>query len=277
MPVPISPALPPPSWRSFPNRETLRMKQADPLRPLDAARIARRALPLLDLTDLTETCTSDAVEALCARARTNAVAAVCVWPRFVALAERALAGSDVRIATVVNFPDGADDTAAAVAETLAAIADGADEIDLVLPYRALLNGEAATARTMVMAVREVCHDRLLKVILETGMLPDIAMITQASQLSLGAGADFIKTSTGKTPISATTEAAEAMLTVIREWGGTRTVGLKVSGGLRRVEDAATYLAAADRIMGPDWARSATFRLGASSLLDDLIRVLGSDR
>ncbi|WP_342151401.1 deoxyribose-phosphate aldolase [Methylorubrum sp. SB2] len=243
------------------------MTAADPL-PQD---VAARAIALLDLTDLSEGSTEEAVRGLCERAQRHAVAAVCVWPRFVAGAAQALAGSGVRIATVVNFPDGGEDVAGTVAETRATIEDGADEIDLVLPYRALLRGDSETARAMVAAVREACGAKGLKVILETGMLPDTETVTQASRLALEAGADFLKTSTGKTPVSATPEAAEAMLLAIRENGG--RVGLKVSGGLRRVEDAARYLALADRIMGPDWVSPDTFRIGASSLLDDLIRAV----
>lgn len=249
------------------------MTAAAPLPPDEAARVAARALPLLDLTDLSEGCTPEAVAALCARAEDHAVAAICVWPRFVAPVTRRLAGTGVRIATVVNFPEGGEDVAGTVAETRAALRDGADEIDLVLPYRALLRGDTETARTMVAAIREACGDRLLKVILETGMLPDAETVARASRLSLEAGADFLKTSTGKTPVSATPEAAEAMLLAIREGDKDRPVGLKVSGGLRRVEDAARYLALADRIMGPDWVSPDTVRIGASSLLDDLIRAV----
>lgn len=245
------------------------MNAADPLPPHDAARVARRALPLLDLTDLSETCTVSAVEALCEKARTGGVAAVCIWPVFVADAVRALAGSGVRIATVVNFPAGGEDVARAVADTRGALEAGADEIDLVLPYRALMRGDTDGPRAMVAAVRDACADRLLKVILETGVLEMPERIAQASRLALEAGADFIKTSTGKTPVSATLPAAEAMLRAIHDREG--PAGLKVSGGLRRVEDAAAYLALADRIMGPDWARPNTFRLGASALYADLVR------
>jgi deoxyribose-phosphate aldolase len=244
------------------------MTAADPL-----SDVAARALPLLDLTDLSEGCTAEAVRGLCERAQRHAAAAVCVWPRFVAQAAQALAGSGVRIATVVNFPEGNEDVAGTVAETRTAIEKGADEIDLVLPYRAFLRGDADAARAMVASVREACGEKLLKVILETGMLPDAETVARASRLALEAGADFLKTSTGKTPVSATPEAAEAMLLAIRDRDGARPVGLKVSGGLRRVEDAARYLALADRIMGPDWANPHTFRIGASALLDDLARAV----
>ncbi|MCP1548850.1 MULTISPECIES: deoxyribose-phosphate aldolase [Methylorubrum] len=246
------------------------MTASAPLPPQDAARVARRALPLLDLTDLSDACTAASIEDLCGRARSSGVAAVCVWPRFVADSVRALRASGVRVATVVNFPEGGEAVARTVAETQATLADGADEIDLVLPYRALMRGDVESARAMVEAVRAACAGRLLKVILETGELEDPDLIAQASRLSLEAGADFIKTSTGKTAVSATLPAAEIMLGTIRARSG-RAVGLKVSGGLRRVEDAAAYLALADGIMGPDWVSPTTFRIGASALHAELVR------
>jgi deoxyribose-phosphate aldolase len=232
------------------------------------AETARRALPLLDLTDLNETCTEADIDALCGAARASGVAAVCVWPRFVARAARDLARSGVRIATVVNFPAGGEDAAAAVAETRAAVADGADEIDLVLPYSALRDGRPEAARAVVEAVRAACDRACLKVILETGMLATPDLIASASRLALAAGADMIKTSTGKTAVSATPEAAEIMLRAIRDGGGRQ--GLKVSGGIRTVADAARYLDLADRIMGPDWASPDTFRIGASALRAALV-------
>ncbi|GAA0244487.1 Deoxyribose-phosphate aldolase [Methylorubrum aminovorans] len=250
------------------------MTASAPLSPqaqtLARAALARRALPLLDLTDLSDTSTAAAVEDLCGKARASGVAAVCVWPDFVAGSVRALRGSGVRVATVINFPEGGEDIERMVADTRATLADGADEIDLVLPYRALMRGEAESARAMVAAVRDACVGRLLKVILETGELDDPALIAQASRLSLDAGADFIKTSTGKTPVSATLPAAETMLAAIRAHGA-RPAGLKVSGGLRRIEDAGAYLALADRVMGPDWVGPSTFRIGASALHAELVR------
>jgi deoxyribose-phosphate aldolase len=241
----------------------------------DDASLARRALPLLDLTDLGDACSEAAIDQLCRDARASAVAAVCVWPHYVSRAVRLLAGSPVRVATVINFPAGGDDIERAVEDTTEALADGAHEIDLVLPYRSLLAGETGTARAMVAAVREVCDGgRLLKVILETGTLATPEAITAASRLALEAGADFLKTSTGKSPVSATPAAAEAMLRAIREHGAGHPVGLKVSGGLRSVADAGTYLALADRIMGPDWVSPRTFRLGASSLHAALVAASG---
>lgn len=244
----------------------------------DAARaVAARALPLVDLTNLDDACTPDDVAALCARAVTphGAVVAVCLWPRFVAQAKTALAGTGVKVATVVNFPAGGDDTLAVVAETRQAVADGADEIDLVMPYRAFVAGRRGFAEEQIRRVKAACGDVLLKVILETGEIGDAMLIHAVSDVAIGAGADFIKTSTGKVAVNATPEAAEVMLTVIeevrREHGS--TVGFKAAGGIRTVADAARYLALADRILGANWVSAATFRFGASGLLDALLAAL----
>lgn len=244
--------------------------------PEDAA-FARRAMPLLDLTDLSEGCTAAAVAALCATARDSRVAAVCVWPRFVTEARGHLGTSGVRVATVINFPGGGEDVASAVADTRAALSDGAHEIDLVLPYRAHLEGRADPVRAMVAAVRAACGGALLKVILETGELTTPEAIAGASRLALEEGADMLKTSTGKSPVSATPEAARIMLAAIRAHAGPRPAGLKISGGVRTIADAAPYLALADAAMGAEWASPATFRFGASQLHGALAAALGETR
>lgn len=232
--------------------------------------LAARALALVDLTDLGDHTTAEATAELCRRAvgPFGSTAAVCVWPRFVRQAAELLTGTDVRVATVVNFPAGGTDVDATVAETVGAIAAGAAEIDLVLPYHAFLAGDVEIAEIMIDAVRAVAAPPArLKVILETGEYRMLSDVTAASTLAIQHEADFIKTSTGKSATSATLTAAETMLTVIHELG--RPVGLKPSGGIRTLADAADYLALADRIMGPDWASPATFRFGASGLLDAL--------
>ena len=237
--------------------------------------IAKRALPLLDLTSLNDDDDDAAVDRLCARATGpyGRVAAVCVWPRFIARCREALAGSGVRVAAVANFPAGALDTEGAVAEVEAAAAAGADEVDLVWPYAAWLEGEHAAAGELVAACKAACGaERILKVILETGRLGSPENIAAASRDAIAAGADFIKTSTGKTEVSATLEAAEIMLTAIARSG--RPVGFKAAGGIRTTAQAADYLALADRIVGPDWAAPETFRFGASGLLEDLLAKLG---
>lgn len=246
-----------------------------------AARTAARALPLVDLTNLDEACTADDIATLCERAVTphGPVAAVCLWPRFVAQAAGRLAGSGVRVATVVNFPGGGDDTLGVVDETRRACADGADEIDLVMPWRAFLDGRRGFAETQISRVREACDGRTLKVILETGELGDPLLIHAAANMALAAGADFLKTSTGKVRVNATLPAAEILLTVIeehrREGGraGGREVGFKPAGGIRTLADAAAYLDLADRILGANWVSAAHFRFGASGLLDALLAEL----
>ncbi len=239
----------------------------------DAASAAR-VRGLIDLTNLDSACTAEAIEHLCARAVDHqpAVPAVCVWPAFVAQAVGLLQGKGVRVATVVNFPAGGTDVEATVAETQAALADGADEIDLVLPYRAFLAGDVVTAAAMVRAVRAaVPVPHHLKVILETGGYPSQVEVRAAADLAIAEGADFVKTSTGKTDRSATPEAVRTLLESIRHSG--RPVGVKPSGGIRTLDDAAAYLALADEVMGPSWATAETFRFGASGLLDAVDAVL----
>ena len=237
--------------------------------------VAALALSCLDLTNLSEVCDAAQIEALCARARTphGDVAAICIWPRFVARA-RALLGpaNPIRIATVVNFPGGSDPLETTLAETRAALAAGADEIDLVVPYRALLAGQPGAIDDTVAAVRAATTGAVLKTILETGILAAPDAVAEASRRAIAAGADFLKTSTGKVPVNATPEAAAVMLRAIRESG--RPVGFKAAGGIGSVAVAAVYLDRAAAEMGPGWARPSTLRFGASGLLDDILAVLG---
>ena len=241
----------------------------------DTGTEAGRALSMLDLTSLGDDDSPASVGAMLKRAVTPAgpVAAVCVWPAFVAQAKSALAGTTVRVATVSNFPHGRPDIAGAVATTKQAVADGADEVDVVWPYDSWLNGNSTIAGDLVAACKDTCGTAAhLKVILETGRLQTADAIAGSSRDAIAAGADFIKTSTGKTPVSATLEAAHIMLEAIRDSG--KPVGLKPSGGIRTTEQALAYLRLADNIMGAGWATPETFRFGASSLLDALLKTLG---
>ncbi|MFM7687140.1 MAG: deoxyribose-phosphate aldolase [Actinomycetota bacterium] len=241
--------------------------------------VAQRAIALLDLTELGDAATAEQVETLCARAvgPHGPVAAVCVWPRHVALAVEHLWGTSVRVATVVNFPTGDEAVHDVLAMTAQALADGADEIDLVLPYRALMAGDLAHTAAMIDHVRTAvpADSHRLKVILETGELAHPDLIDRAARLAIEHGADFVKTSTGKTPHSASLQATGIMLQAIRE--AQRPVGLKPSGGIRTFDDAAEYLRQADRFMGPMWATPETFRFGASGLLDALVAVIDGAR
>lgn len=245
----------------------------------DPSSRARRAIALVDLTELGDHATDAEVTGLCARAvgPYGAVAAVCVWPRHVPVATAALAGTGVRIATVVNFPSGLDSIDDVVELARTAQLQGADEVDLVLPYRAMIAGDHARAAAMVSAVRDAVEagdGRTLKVILETGELVDLELIREAAELAIRNGADFIKTSTGKTPVSATLSATDVMLQAIHRLDP--AVGLKPSGGIRTLADADAHLTQADRIMGPDWASPATFRFGASGLLTALEAAAAGD-
>ncbi|OJF92117.1 deoxyribose-phosphate aldolase [Pararhizobium antarcticum] len=237
--------------------------------------IASLALTLLDLTDLSETCTPADIDTLCADARTpyGHTAAICIWPRFVRQARSILGpASPLRIATVVNFPAGNLTLDAVVTETQDAVSDGADEIDLVIPYRALMAGDEQAVREMIAAVRAACPAPvLLKAILETGELKSRDLIRSASHIAIREGVDFIKTSTGKTPVNATLEAADIMLTCIRESG--RKIGFKPAGGVGTVAEARLYMNLANTIMGPDWVMPSTFRFGASSLLKDILSMI----
>lgn len=235
--------------------------------------IARRALVCLDLTNLDDACDSAAVDALCRRAQTEhgSVAAVCVWPRFVAQARGALDHTGIHVAAVVNFPTGDEPIEAVIAMAKTALADGADEIDMVVPWRRLVAGDAEAVTASVAAVKAACGAATLKAILETGELADDALIDVASRRALDGGADFLKSSTGKVKVNATPRAAEIMLEAILRSG--KPAGFKASGGVRTTEEAGVYLGLADRIMGAGWAGPRHFRIGASSLLDALLATL----
>ena len=242
-------------------------------------------MSLIDLTDLNDAHIPDGLAHLVDRALEFGVPAVCVWPEFVApvaaLLDAGAARGSCLIATVVNFPAGGTDIDAVVAETTGAIAAGADEIDLVLPYSAFLAGDVEVARSMVERIADIVHAATgrsgrpaeLKVILETGELVDDDAVLGAARLAVAAGADFIKTSTGKTSVSATLRALELMADVVAETD--RAVGLKPSGGIRTVDEALQYLEVVGDRLGGEWATPDTFRFGASSLLDDAIAVAAS--
>lgn len=240
---------------------------------MDDVTAAKILVSCLDLTSLNESDNDETITALCQRASTPAgsVAAVCVYPKFVPLALQSLSGN-VKIATVVNFPSGGADLAKLETEINKALKAGADEIDCVFPYRRFINGDVDNCRRYLEHARQLCGtEHALKIILETGELQTTTRIKTAAQFCIEAGADFIKTSTGKTKISATPEAANAILEVIR--ASKQEVGFKASGGIKTIDEAKKYLVLANSIMGPDWVNSRHFRIGASSLLTDLLATL----
>jgi len=236
---------------------------------------ARIALACLDLTSLNASETNVDIQRLCQRAvgRHGPVAAVCVWPRRAALA-RSLLPAQVAVAAVANFPDGGTDIARAVADTEAIVAAGAQEVDVVLPYRALMAGDEDSCIALLAAVRAACPGLVLKVILETGELREPALIRRASLLALSGGADILKTSTGKVAVNATEDAARVMLRAIADAPAARErVGFKPAGGVRTVADAAVYITLVREMLGEAALMPARFRIGASALLDDVEAVL----
>jgi len=237
---------------------------------MDPIETARTALACLDLTSLNDADTPADIDKLCARAQGphGATAAVCVWPRFVRQA-RALLPATISVAAVANFPDGGRDVQRAVRDTEDIVNAGAQEVDVVFPYR-----DFAHAPALLQAVRSACAGLRLKVILETGELKDPARIAQACRIALDAGADFLKTSTGKTPQSASPEAARVLLGAIAARANARgRVGFKPSGGIRTVADAAIYIALTRELLGAGAVTPARFRIGASGLLNDIEALL----
>ncbi len=242
----------------------------------DMKLIARRALAMLDLTNLNDDCDEAAIEALAARACTDHghVAALCVWPAFVGQAHALVGHRGVKIATVVNFPGGEDPVGEVTDLTKKAVGDGADEIDMVIPYRSMMEGRDEVVHTRIKRVKAAAGGATVKAILETGVLGDPDLIRKAADMAIEAGADFIKTSTGKVPVNATLSAARIMLTAIKESGA--SVGFKPAGGVKLTEQAGHYLDLADEIMGEGWAIPDTFRFGASGVLGDLLATLNGD-
>lgn len=245
----------------------------------DLQRAARRAISLLDLTSLNDSDTEEKIQSLCARARCaeGQVAAVCVLPAFVPSARFALGAQGyvgINVATVVNFPAGDVDLVGAYDAVSRVITDGADEVDLVFPWRALMSGDWMVGQEMVQACVRACADKAaLKVIIESGQLASPALIRQASEICVEAGAQFIKTSTGKTDVGATPAAVQVMAEVLKDSGA--TCGLKVSGGVRTAEEALEFINLVESVLGEGWVMPSTFRIGASSLLNSLQVVINN--
>ena len=241
-----------------------------------SAEAAKAARQLMDLTNLDEGADRAAIEALCRRAveGPEPVAAVCLYPQWVSLAKRLLVGTPVKVATVANFPEPTGAPASVADESAAAIADGADEVDIVMPHAAVRAGDPAAAASVVAAARAACGNAVcLKVILETGAFDSAAPLAEACRIALDNGADFLKTSTGKIGPGASLEAAAVLLDAT---SAAPAVGVKIAGGVRTVADAAAYLRLAEDRHGSAYLAPATFRIGASSLLDDVGRWLGPE-
>jgi deoxyribose-phosphate aldolase len=236
--------------------------------------LAQRLISLTDLTSLNESDDAASVHALSHLAASAPVkpAAVCIWARWIPVALDALRGTGIPVCAVANFPGGTAATDVAVAETAAAVAAGAAEVDVVFPYRALLAGDARAGLGLVRGCREACAERaLLKVILETGQLVSADNIRLAAEIAIDGGAHFLKTSTGKTQPAATPDAAAVLLDVIEAAGRHgRAIGFKASGGIRTIDDATVYLTLYEQRLGSGSASSGNFRIGASALFKELL-------
>ncbi|AWS43019.1 deoxyribose-phosphate aldolase [Streptosporangium sp. 'caverna'] len=239
------------------------------------------AIRMVDLTTLEGADTPGKVKAMCAKAvrpdptdsSVPSVAAVCVYPDLVATAVQALGASGVKVASVATaFPSGRSSLEVKVADTALAVADGASEIDMVIDRGAFLAGDYLKVFEQIAAVKAACGSAHLKVILETGELSTYDNVRRASWLAMIAGADFIKTSTGKVSPAATLPVTLVMLEAVRDFLRTagRKVGVKPAGGIRTTKDAIKYLVLVNETAGPDWLDPDWFRLGASSLVNDLL-------
>jgi len=247
--------------------------------------LARKVFGCIDNTTLNATDNNASVEDFCRRTKLltlnedrtpNTVAAVCVYPRFVACAHKMLEGSGIGVASVAGaFPHGQLPLPLKVDEVRYAVDEGADEVDIVINRGLLLAGEYNAVRDEVAAMKDACSGKTLKVILETGELPSPALIAKAAQLAIDGGADFIKTSTGKIATGATLEAAEIMLNVINDnlKKTKNPVGFKAAGGIRKPEEALAYAELATRILGKEYVNKQMFRIGASSLTEAMHTLL----
>jgi deoxyribose-phosphate aldolase len=239
------------------------------------------AIRMTDLTTLEGADTPGKVRGLCAKARrpdpqdadVPPVAAVCVYPDLVAVAHQEVAGSGVVVASVATaFPSGRASLAVKLADVAEAVAAGADEVDMVIDRGAFLAGRYGQVSEEIRAVREACGPAHLKVILETAELATMDNVARASWLAMLSGADFIKTSTGKVSPAATPAVALVMLAAVADFAAAtgHQVGVKVAGGVRKAKDAIRYLVLVKETAGPDWLTPDLFRIGASSLLNDLL-------
>jgi deoxyribose-phosphate aldolase len=246
------------------------------------------AIRMMDLTTLEGKDTPGKVRALAGKARRPdptdpsipSVAALCVYPNMIANAKDALRGSSVKVASVATyFPSGQTALEVKLADVRSAIAQGADEIDMVMDRGAFLAGEYAKVYDEIVTIKEACGETHLKVILETGELETYDNVRRASVLAMAAGADFIKTSTGKVQPASTLPVTLVMLEAIRDFYQQtgRAVGMKPAGGIRTAKEAISYLVVLYETLGPDWMTPDRFRFGASSLLNDVLMQIRKER
>ena len=246
------------------------------------------AIRTIDLTTLEGSDTPGKVAALSSKAlrpdptdpSIPSCAAVCVYPNLVPTARERLRGSGVHVAAVATgFPSGQYPTQIKVADTRSAVELGADEIDMVIDRGAFLSGRYAKVYDEVVRVKEACGDAHLKVILETGELGTYDNVRRATLLAIAGGADFVKTSTGKISPAATLPVALCMLEAVRDvYAETgRRVGFKAAGGIRQAKQAVQHLVLVHETLSPEWLTPELYRLGASSLLNDILMQLRKEK
>jgi deoxyribose-phosphate aldolase len=246
------------------------------------------AVRMIDLTTLEGSDTPGKVAALSSKAirpdpadlTVPSVAAVCVYPNLVPTAVERTRGTSVKVASVATaFPSGQAPTQLKVAEVRDVVEMGADEVDMVIDRGAFLSGRYAKVYDEIVQVKEAAGDAHLKVILETGELGTYDNVRRASLLAIAGGADFIKTSTGKLPSAATLPVTLVMLEAIRdvydETG--RRIGMKPAGGIRQAKQAVQYLVQLHETLGPEWLTPDLYRLGASTLLNDVLMQIRKEK
>ncbi len=232
----------------------------------------------IDLTSLEGKDNEESIKKLCEKALQKndnipSVAAVCVYPTLIRIAKKELQNSTIKIASVAGaFPSGLSPLKIKLQEVKFALNEGADEIDIVIARGKFLENNFCEVHNEIAAIKEVCGSKILKVILETGELITTENIKKASEIAIEAGADFIKTSTGKISVSATIPAVEVMLNCIKvhHQKTNKKIGIKPSGGIKDAKTAMEYLSLTSAILGNEWLTPNLFRFGASSLYDNII-------
>lgn len=238
---------------------------------MQKAILAKKLIGNLDLTSLNLSDTEENIISLCKKAQTpfGNTCAVCVYPQFITLAKNSLKNTDIAVATVINFPQGNSDITSIKEQLLKAINCGADEIDAVFPYQDFLHGNIDICKKFLETLTQNKHERKIKIILESGAFTNQELLAQACLLCLKYNIDFLKTSTGKTTTSATPEAVKTIVDTIKSTS--KNIGIKVSGGIKTFTQAEQYYNILQTSMEESWITPQHFRIGASSLLDNLIQ------
>lgn len=246
------------------------------LKGMDNKQAYKLALNLIDLTTLEGSDTDDKVIKLCQKAKAYQTAAVCVYPTLVKVAKNELKGSNIKVASVAGaFPAGQSPLRIKLEEIKYAIEEGADEIDMVISRGKFLEGKYSEVFDEIAAIKNVCKSARLKVIIETGELENLTNVRRASDIAIYAGADFIKTSTGKVAVNATEQFLLVMLDAIKDYHKAtgKKIGMKPAGGIADAEGSLRYLTILQNALGDAWMNNQWFRFGASRLADKLVAAI----